>query len=73
MSCLSRGIDSSLIACVTGSSHRRSADQVFLVLSWVGKAEALVTGDADVLAMRDDFPGLILTAEELAESSRTEK
>lgn len=45
---------------------RDEKDQVFLVLSWVGKAEALVTGDADLLAMRGIFPGLILTADELA-------
>lgn len=41
-------------------------DQVFLVLAHIGKADALITGDADILAMREAFPGLILTAEELA-------
>lgn len=48
---------------------RDEKDQVFLVLAHVGKADALVTGDADLLAMRDAFPGLILTAEELAASA----
>lgn len=42
-------------------------DQVFLVLAHVGKADALVTGDTDILAMREDFSGLILTADELGE------
>jgi putative PIN family toxin of toxin-antitoxin system len=41
-------------------------DQVFLVLAHVGRADALVTGDADILAMREAFPGLILTGDELA-------
>lgn len=45
---------------------RDEKDQVFLVLAHVGKADALVTGDADILAMRDDFSGLILTADELS-------
>jgi len=45
---------------------RDEKDQVFLVLAHAGKADALVTGDADILAMREAFPGLILTAEELA-------
>lgn len=45
---------------------RDEKDQVFLVLAHEGKAEALVTGDADILVMRDTFPGLILTADELA-------
>ncbi|ATE61771.1 putative toxin-antitoxin system toxin component, PIN family [Thauera sinica] len=45
---------------------RDEKDQVFLVLAHIGKADALVTGDADILAMREAFPGLILTAEELA-------
>lgn len=48
---------------------RDEKDQVFLVLAHVGKADALVTGDADLLAMRDAFPGLILTAEEWAASA----
>lgn len=42
---------------------RDEKDQVFLVLAHVGKADALITGDADILAMREDFPGLIMTAE----------
>ena len=45
---------------------RDKKDQVFLVLAHVGKADALITGDADILAMREDFPGLIMTAEAFA-------
>lgn len=45
---------------------RDANDQVFLVLAHVAKADALVTGDSDILAMRTFFPGLILTADELA-------
>lgn len=45
---------------------RDEKDQIFLVLARVGMADALVTGDRDVLAMRDHFPGLIVTPEELA-------
>lgn len=45
---------------------RDDKDQVFLVLAHAGKADALVPGGADILAMREAFPGLILTAEELA-------
>ncbi len=45
---------------------RDEKDQVFLVLAHVGKADALITGDADILAMREDFPGLIMTAETFA-------
>jgi putative PIN family toxin of toxin-antitoxin system len=45
---------------------RDQQDQVFLVLARVGRAEALVTGDADLLAMRETFAGLIVTADELA-------
>ncbi|MDR2188595.1 MAG: putative toxin-antitoxin system toxin component, PIN family [Azonexus sp.] len=48
---------------------RDENDQVFLVLAQVGQAEALVSGDADLLAMRDSFPGLIVTAGELAAAS----
>lgn len=44
---------------------RDEKDQVFLVLAHVGKADALVTGDTDLLALRDAFPGLILTPEQL--------
>jgi len=32
----------------------------------------LVTGDVDLLAMRDAFPGLILTADELAQAQRAD-
>jgi putative PIN family toxin of toxin-antitoxin system len=35
---------------------RDDKDQVFLVLAHVGKADALITGDADILAMRETFP-----------------
>uniref|UniRef100_UPI00333ECEEE putative toxin-antitoxin system toxin component, PIN family n=1 Tax=Castellaniella defragrans TaxID=75697 RepID=UPI00333ECEEE len=45
---------------------RDEKDQVFLVLAHAGQAQALVTGDGDILAMRDDFPGLIVTPDELA-------
>ena len=48
---------------------RDQRDQVFLVLAHVGKADALISGDADILAMREAVPGLILTAEELAASA----
>ncbi|RMX10446.1 putative toxin-antitoxin system toxin component, PIN family [Allofranklinella schreckenbergeri] len=43
---------------------RDEKDQVFLVLAHVGQAQALVTGDADLLALRDAFPaGWIVTPE----------
>lgn len=45
---------------------RDEKDQMFLVLAHVGKAEALITGDGDILAMRDEFPDLIVTPEEWA-------
>lgn len=45
---------------------RDEKDQVFLVLAHVGKADALITGDADLLAMRGVFPGRISTVDELA-------
>ena len=45
---------------------RDEKDQVFLVLAHVGRAGALITGDGDLLSMRDAFPGLILTPEEAA-------
>lgn len=51
---------------------RDDKDQVFLVLAQVGKADILVTGDADILAMREAFPGLILTADELAAQQSAE-
>jgi len=44
---------------------RDEHDQIFLVLAHVGKADYLVTGDTDLLAMRAHFPELILTADEL--------
>jgi putative PIN family toxin of toxin-antitoxin system len=44
---------------------RDETDQVFLVLAQVGDADALVTGDTDLLAMREMLPGRIWTAEEL--------
>lgn len=45
---------------------RDEKDQVFLVLAQVGKADALITGDADLLAMRGVFSGRISTVDELA-------
>jgi len=44
---------------------RDERDQVFLVLAHAGYSDALVTGDADLLAMREVFSGRILTADEL--------
>lgn len=46
---------------------RDEKDQVFLVLAHIGQAKALVTGDDDILAMRDEFAGLIVTPDEWAE------
>ncbi|MBO9333149.1 putative toxin-antitoxin system toxin component, PIN family [Achromobacter pulmonis] len=43
---------------------RDEDDQVFLVLAYVGQAKALITGDGDLLAMRDEFPSLIVTPDE---------
>ena len=51
---------------------RDEKDQVFLVLAHIGHADALVTGDADILALRATFPGHILTAGELASRKRGE-
>jgi putative PIN family toxin of toxin-antitoxin system len=51
---------------------RDEKDQVFLVLAQAGHADMLVTGDADLLAMRDVFPGPILTAGELAQAQRAD-
>jgi predicted nucleic acid-binding protein len=34
---------------------RDQADQKFLILTVVGQAEALVTGDADILEIKVDF------------------
>jgi len=34
---------------------RDTADQMFLILAVVGRAEALVTGDADILEIKADF------------------
>lgn len=45
---------------------RDAKDQMFLVLAHVTKADMLVSGDADLLAMRGMFPGAIAAAEELA-------
>jgi len=45
---------------------RDAQDQMFLVLAHAGRAEALITGDNDLLAMRDAFPRLIMTPEEWA-------
>ena len=43
---------------------RDDMDQVFLVFAHVGQAEALITGNGDILAMRDEFPSLIVTPDE---------
>lgn len=45
---------------------RDEKDQVFLVLAHVGRAEALITGDTDLLVMRDVFPNLIVSPDEWA-------
>jgi putative PIN family toxin of toxin-antitoxin system len=45
---------------------RDRKDQVFLVLAHLGKADALITGDADLLAIQHEFPGLIMTGETFA-------
>lgn len=46
---------------------RDEKDQMFLVLAHVGHAEVLLSGGRDILAMRDAFPGLIVTPDEWAE------
>jgi putative PIN family toxin of toxin-antitoxin system len=43
---------------------RDAADQIFLVLACQAQASALVTGDADLLALRKVSASRILTAEE---------
>ncbi|MGZ5052537.1 MAG: putative toxin-antitoxin system toxin component, PIN family [Methylobacter sp.] len=44
---------------------RDQADQKFLILAVVGRAEALVTGDADILEIKSDFDTpLIMTLSE---------
>jgi len=40
-------------------------DQVFLMLARAASVDTLVTGDADLLALREDFLPPILTAEDL--------
>ena len=45
---------------------RDEKDQMFLVLAQVGRAEALITGDNDILSMREKFSGLIVTPDEWA-------
>ncbi len=52
---------------------RDEQDQVFLVLADVGKADLLVTGDADLLAMRESFSMRIMTADEFREQARSRK
>lgn len=44
---------------------RDEHDQVFLVLADVGEADCLVTGDGDLLAMRESCTVRILTMDEL--------
>jgi len=45
---------------------RDAKDQVFLALAHVAQADALVSGDADILALRGVFACQIWTADELA-------
>jgi putative PIN family toxin of toxin-antitoxin system len=45
---------------------RDDKDDVFLVLAHVGQADLLISGDADILALRGIFPGRIMTADEFA-------
>lgn len=45
---------------------RDRKDQVFLVLAHIGKADALITDDADILVLRETFAGSIMTAEAFA-------
>ena len=52
---------------------RDEHDQVFLVLARVGEADFLVTGDDDILAMSEHFPGLILTADRFRELQKSGK
>ena len=52
---------------------RDECDQVFLVLARVGKADFLVTRDADILEMSERFPGLMLTADEFRERQNRAK
>ncbi|OVZ63143.1 MULTISPECIES: putative toxin-antitoxin system toxin component, PIN family [Pigmentiphaga] len=46
---------------------RDKKDQVFVVLAHIAGAEALVTGDADLLALRAQAPFPIWTADHLAD------
>jgi len=39
---------------------RDKKDQAFIVLAHIGNANALVSGDNDILVMREYFPDLIL-------------
>ncbi len=50
---------------------RDEQDKIFLALAYVGDADALVTGDADLLVLRDRFPKPIWTADELAAQIKT--
>ncbi|MDR2239087.1 MAG: putative toxin-antitoxin system toxin component, PIN family [Zoogloeaceae bacterium] len=45
---------------------RDERDQMFLALAEIGNVDALVTGDADILALREVFSRRILTVAELA-------
>jgi len=40
---------------------RDKKDQVFIVLAHIGNANALVSGDSDILVMREHFPDLIFS------------
>lgn len=48
---------------------RDTADQAFLVLAHAAGAEALITGDADLLEMLGTFPNLIHSAQDWAGSA----
>jgi len=43
---------------------RDKKDQVFIVLAHIGNANVLVSGDNDILIMRESFPDLILNPKE---------
>lgn len=45
---------------------RDENDQMFLVLAHVGEATALITDDHDILALRNAYPGLIVTPDKWA-------
>jgi len=46
---------------------RDKKDQVFIVLAHIGNANALISGDSDILVMREHFPDLILNPKEFSQ------